>query len=167
MEKPQAAMENTEATSKISALNTAALPSPSSSSPPTAAAAAAAAAATADVNMVEEFGGPKPALLPLFPPCGTTMNYFSPEWSEYLEGGRRPVESRPLDNASMDDDYGLNLLSYSSPDFAPDYSSRTSMVFGTTFFDEVDSFSKVDDADPGVIEPHDHLSAAGVAHYYP
>lgn len=98
---------------------------------------------------LEDFGAVKPALLPLFPPLPSCGMSSSPVWPELLEGGRRrAVAPRPLGNASMDDFYLGSSLGYSSSDFAlakTHESGRATMSFGS-FFDEVASFSKVDDA---------------------
>ncbi|KAL0362548.1 UNVERIFIED_CONTAM: Myb family transcription factor APL [Sesamum calycinum] len=111
----------------------------------------AGTSATASVKLEE--GGltaTRPALLPLFPPIPACGIDCPPEWSEFLEGGwKKPVAPRPMDNASMDD--YLNSLGYSS-EFAltksPE-SSRAGMGFGS-FFDDVASFSKVEDHDIAV-----------------
>lgn len=88
---------------------------------------------------LEEIGGVKPALLPLFPPVPSSGMSYSPEWSELLDGGgRRAVAPRPVEKASMHD-YYLGSLGYSSSEFALSKtraSRRDGMNFG--------SFSKVD-----------------------
>ncbi|KAK4438981.1 Myb family transcription factor PHL11 [Sesamum alatum] len=107
--------------------------------------------ATAAVKLEEGgLAASRPALLPLFPPIPASGIDCPPDWSEFLEGeGKKPVAPRPMDNASMDD--YLNSLGYSS-EFAltksPE-SGRAGMGFGS-FFDDVASFSKVEDHDIAV-----------------
>ncbi|XP_011082882.1 myb family transcription factor APL-like isoform X2 [Sesamum indicum] len=111
----------------------------------------AGTSATAAVKLEEGgLAAARPALLPLFPPIPACGIDYPPEWSEFLEGGwKKPVASRPMDNTSMDD--YLNSLGYSS-EFAltksPE-SGRAGMGFGS-FFDDVASFSKVEDHDIAV-----------------
>ncbi|KAK6157073.1 hypothetical protein DH2020_011321 [Rehmannia glutinosa] len=108
----------------------------------------AGTSATAAVKLEEDFATAKPALLPLFPPIPSCGIDCSPEWSDLLEAGgkRSAAVSRPTDNASMDD--YLNALGYPS-EFAltkiPE-SRRASLMFGS-FFDDVASFSKVNEND--------------------
>lgn len=162
VEKPQAAVKNFEVAEKISGININQ--------------EAGTSAITTAVKLEEEVAATKPALLPLFPPipaCGINCPpHYSPEWSEFLDGGgKKSVAPRPIDNASMDD--YLNSLGYSSSEFAftksPE-SCRASMIFGS-FFDEVASFSKVDDndltADDNVVAMEAGDLSAGVTNGFP
>ncbi|KAL3652498.1 hypothetical protein CASFOL_002179 [Castilleja foliolosa] len=98
------------------------------------------------IKLEENLDSTKPALLPLFPPIPSS--HYAPEWSELLEGGERKPVVNPLpnENTSMDD--YLNALGYSS-EFAltkgPE-ERRASLMFGS-FFDDVESFSKVNEND--------------------
>ncbi|KAI3457040.1 hypothetical protein Pfo_013703 [Paulownia fortunei] len=134
--EPQAAVKNLEVAETISSIN---INQEAGTSASTAA------------KLEEDLAATRPALLPLFPPipaCGIDCHpHYSPEWSELLDGGgKKSIVPRPIDNASMDD--YLNSLGYSS-EFAltkiPE-SHRASVIFGS-FFDDVASFSKVNDND--------------------
>ncbi|KAL6529534.1 hypothetical protein OROGR_015157 [Orobanche gracilis] len=108
----------------------------------------ASPSATSPIKPEENHDATKPALLPLFPHIPSyginSHPYYVPELSEILDGGER--KSLTTDNAFMDD--YLNSLGYSS-DFALTKmtgSHRTSLMFGS-FFDDVESFSKVNEND--------------------
>ncbi|KAL7087330.1 hypothetical protein ACP275_13G061900 [Erythranthe tilingii] len=91
------------------------------------------------------FASAKPALLPLFPPMPEcAVDRYSPEWSELLQdgGGRKWGfhHHRPMiDNY---EDY-LNTLGNES--------RRANVRFGS-FFDDVASFSKVNDDNDGELD---------------
>ncbi|KAH6785395.1 hypothetical protein C2S51_037850 [Perilla frutescens var. frutescens] len=136
VEKPQSGWEKFEFPAKFAGLNI----------------SNGASSSTSGVKIEQEFGGSgsEPALLPLFPPIPACGKNYSPEWSEFLQfGGRRsvapPPPPRPVIEIASVDDY-LNSLGYSSSltQSHHGYSCSASMIFGS-FFDEVASFSKVDD----------------------
>ncbi|KAK6157116.1 hypothetical protein DH2020_011364 [Rehmannia glutinosa] len=132
----------------------------------------AGTSATAAVKLEEDFATAKPALLPLFPPIPSCGIDCSPEWSDLLEAGGKisAAVSRPIDNASMDD--YLNSLGYPS-EFAltkiPE-SRRASLMFGS-FFDDVASFSKVNEnelaMDDGSVAVEAGEVSAGVMSGFP
>ncbi|KAL6553896.1 hypothetical protein OROMI_019569 [Orobanche minor] len=132
--EPQHGVKNSAAEKAISVININQQTSPSATSP---------------VKLEEKHAATtKPALLPLFPHIPSyginSPPHYVPELSELLDGGER--KSLPTDNAFMDD--YLNSLGYSS-DFALTKmtgSHRASLMFGS-FFDDVESFSKVNEND--------------------
>ncbi|PIN16648.1 hypothetical protein CDL12_10694 [Handroanthus impetiginosus] len=145
--EPQAALRNLELQQTTSAININQQPDNS---------------ATNASESEEVLASSKPALLPLFPPIPSSGIDSPPEWTELFDGEeKKPVFPQPTDhNAPMDDYLNSFALSKSSE------SGRASMRFGS-FFDDVESFSKVEDNDltaddriAGAMDPADHDSSS-------